>query len=146
MAVVRIKVEGLNEILAGFDGMPDAFAGELKAGLLQGAELVADIAKGRIERASGSGELRKGKRASAPGEPPVNRTGKLVNAIKAKPGTGNGIEAFIEVDHPAALTFEFGSKRIEARPFIRPAAEISRGVFEQILADAAQRGAKKIGK
>ncbi len=59
--------------------------------------------------------------ASAPGEAPAVDTGKLKNAIRSEfPKRGKAI-VNVAAEYGAAL--EFGTRKIAARPFMRPAAE-----------------------
>ena len=63
--------------------------------------------------------------ASAPGEPPAVDTGNLKNSLRVLEVTDDYASFGTSVDYAADL--EFGSRRIAARPFLRPAAENSVG-------------------
>lgn len=59
--------------------------------------------------------------ASAPGEAPAIDTGHLVNSIQAaRTGQGSAVVTAYS-DYAAAL--EFGTRKMAARPFFKPAAE-----------------------
>lgn len=57
--------------------------------------------------------------ASAPGEPPAVDTGFLINSIRTT--IKSDTEAVIEIPAEYAEGLEFGTSRVEARPFVRPA-------------------------
>jgi hypothetical protein len=57
--------------------------------------------------------------ASAPGEAPAVDTGFLINTIKTT--IKSDTEAVIEIPAEYAEGLEFGTSRVEARPFARPA-------------------------
>jgi len=75
-----------------------------------------------------SGRARKAHRASAPGEAPAIDTGALVNSIHTEFLTATSAVVYTNQEYAQAL--EYGSKRMAARPFFTPAAEIS---FEEML-------------
>ena len=69
---------------------------------------------------------------SSPGEPPASITYELADSIRAQPATdprGPAAEATSDVDH--ATYQEFGTNRIDARPFLGPAVD---DVQDQIVA------------
>lgn len=59
-------------------------------------------------------------RASAPGEPPANWTGRLASSFSAEPGVDDA-SAEIVSDVNYALYLEQGSIRLEPRPYLDPA-------------------------
>jgi len=59
--------------------------------------------------------------ASAPGEAPAVDTGNLINTIKTE--IKSDTEATITIPAAYAEALEFGSSKIAARPFVRPAIE-----------------------
>lgn len=83
--------------------------------------------------------------ASAPGEAPANDTGRLLNSfqvgaesngmvVKIKAGTGT-------VDY--AVHLEFGTDKMEARPFMKPALKKSRKFIHERMEKAIQKAIKK---
>lgn len=140
---VRIETEGLTEILDGLVRMPDAVRDELMVGLTVSAGVVASKAKALIQSGGRSGAVYPYGQASAPGEAPANVTGDLANSIKVGKGR-YFLQMEVYTQHPAALIFEYGSKRIASRPFIRPAVDASRQQLQAIMAEAAQRGVEKV--
>lgn len=90
---------------------------------------------------SGNRVVRNIKRASAPGEAPASQTGKLVRSIQVI--SNRVVGALVRISAPYARFLERGTRRMEPRPFIRPAivnvkaamhaamAETVRGVFRR---------------
>ncbi len=78
--------------------------------------------------------------ASAPGEPPAVDTGFLINSFwiwRPRPLT-----RIVEVGAEYAAKLEFGTERIAARPFLRPAFKKAEAAFRAALAGIIRRGAK----
>ena len=71
--------------------------------------------------------------ASAPGESPAIDTGFLANSIQVE---ADGLTASVGTNAEYAEHLEFGTSRMEPRPFFGPAFEAERPVFEKALADA----------
>jgi HK97 gp10 family phage protein len=138
---VDIQIDGLR---------PEQINGKVRAAIEKGLMAVALIGQNEAKRLiikgpkTGRiyerGKTKKGKRkfhqASAPGEPPANDTGFLVSHIfaepvreglvgasKAIPGASKNIAARIVARAPYAVHLEFGTRKMEPRPFIRPAGD-----------------------
>ena len=82
-------------------------------------------------------------RASAPGEAPATDTGRLANSIQANIG-GRKAEVFTIVEYAPWL--EFGTQKIQPRPFMFPALEKERPKWIKRLdklVDAAAKGVIK---
>ena len=72
--------------------------------------------------------------ASAPGEPPAVRTGRLRNSIKYRiVGTGADLRGIVGSPLEYAPHLEFGTSKMERRPFLRPTYERTREAIKQIL-------------
>lgn len=102
-----------------------------------------DISASMIDSMSGSKSGRiynvQGKRhqASAPGEPPARDTGNLARSISVtKQGNAHYI---IGVGAEYAIPLEFGSGRIAARPFARPAVKKHQYAFHAALRQLQSR-------
>jgi len=79
-------------------------------------------------------------RASAPGEAPATDTGLLANSIKAEI---DGKKAEIVADTEYAAWLEFGTQKMQPRPFMFPAMEKERPKWKARLnriVDAAAKG------
>ena len=106
-------------------------------GVVRGTEVVHTAAIRAIQTGPKTGRVyrRRGvsHQASAPGEAPASDTGALVqrSSTRYEPNDLRGVVSF----HAAyAALLEFGTTRMEPRPFLRPALVASR---DQILADVA---------
>lgn len=89
----------------------------------------ASITEGAV---SGAGHI-----PSRPGEPPNNDTGVLANAIETLRGTESGsIKYIVSSNAPYSQPLEFGSSKMAARPFLRPALEKNRERIGKRLAAA----------
>lgn len=93
------------------------------------AIVVRDAAKASLSTA--------GPPASAPGQPPHLRTGRLKTSIAYEvTESSRGVEARVGTNVQYALHLELGTSRMAARPFLRPALANSRAAIERILRGA----------
>lgn len=58
--------------------------------------------------------------ASAPGEPPAADIGTLHNSITLRPDI-KGLAVYVNAGAKYAAALEYGTRKMEARPFLRPA-------------------------
>ena len=66
-------------------------------------------------------------RASAPGDPPATDLGRLAAATTWEIGVDErGLHARIGSNYPVQLFLELGTRRMAARPHLRPALEAAR--------------------
>lgn len=68
---------------------------------------------------------------SAPGQPPNEDTGTLRRNIETEIGGPNLVRVVSYAPYSAAL--EFGTSRLESRPFMRPAATKTRPEIERLV-------------
>lgn len=106
------------------------------------AELVRDTAEGIVAHArqsmaeSKSGrEYKRNKKgrnhiASAPGESPAKDTGLLINSLNAEHA---GLVSTVGTNADYAMHLEFGTVKMEPRPFLEPAFEAAKPEFEKGL-------------
>lgn len=110
-------------------------------GIVKGCEGVRNEAIRLIQSGPKTGRIytRRGvsHQASAPGEPPASDTGRLVNSIATnyEPDKLMGI---IQFGTEYAPFLEFGTQKMEPRPFARPALdsksqEIVDGIVEEVV-------------
>lgn len=83
---------------------------------------------GEVYRVPGTQRLY---RASAPGEPPANRTGGYANSFQPQYRQNEGIIGTKDKRGPA---LEFGTRRMAARPHVRPALSEASRRLKSILA------------
>lgn len=69
--------------------------------------------------------------ASAPGEPPAVDTGKLKNSIRSEQIAVT--KAIVSASAEYAAYLEFGTRRMAARPYMRPAVEAVTPMFFSAL-------------
>ena len=82
-------------------------------------------------------------KASAPGEAPATDTGLLANSIQADI---EGRQATVFTDLEYAAWLEFGTQKIEPRPFMFPAMEKERPAWERRLNGIVEKAARGIIK
>jgi len=119
---IAIRLEGSAELQAALRRA----SGEIKQAVSRAVvgtalELQGNI-KTSIARGPASGRDRgDGSRASAPGQPPMTDTGRLVNSIEFD--RIGDLTATVGSKLAYATYLEYGTSRMEARPFFRPAVE-----------------------
>ena len=84
-------------------------------------------------------------RASAPGEAPASDTGRLAGSIRADIA---GKEASVSANTVYAefLEREFGTSKMEARPFMVPALEAERPAWERRLKQAVEKATRRAAR
>jgi HK97 gp10 family phage protein len=106
--------------------------------------LVEGGAKTKIMTGPKSGrQYKRGKKfhqASAPGEAPATDTGNLVNSIQSD--FEGDLKGMVNVHAEYAEVLEYGSVRMDRRPYLTPATEEQRDDFEKNVAMAVKRGTK----
>lgn len=93
-------------------------------GVIRGATRVHEEGTSLIQDAPATGRVyqRRGvtHQASAPGEPPASDTGTLAQSGEVRPKPSE-LVATVNWSTDYAASLEYGSQRIEPRPFARPA-------------------------
>ncbi|WP_313393578.1 HK97-gp10 family putative phage morphogenesis protein [Sphingobium yanoikuyae] len=118
-----ITITGDKKLAAQFRKMADqATVNRVRKVLVYAGGIVADRAQGSIMANSVSGKRHV---ASKPGDPPNNDTGILHGNIEVTEPSPLVVEVRSEAPYSAAL--EFGTSKIEARPFMGPAAIETKG-------------------
>ena len=141
---VTIRLEGSEQLqreLRRLSGDLREEAG--KAVLATAVEMRADIVKS-IQRGPASGvtyekyKPRRTHTASAPGQPPMSDTGYLANRITFD--RLGDLTAVVGTKVDYAVHLEYGTERMAARPFFRPAVERMRpkyiGKLEELIGRA----------
>jgi HK97 gp10 family phage protein len=105
-------------------------------GVVKGVELIRNAAINSIQQGGKTGRTyrRRGvvHRASAPGEAPASDTGRLVNSITTSYDLEQ-LSGTVQAGTEYAPWLEFGTAKMEPRPFMRPALmENAEAVLESI--------------
>lgn len=112
---------------------PEARRG-IEQALFVGASEIVTEAQLSINRGSVSG---KNHVPSRPGEPPNRDTGVLSGNIEA---TQEGpLRAIASSNAPYSQELEFGTSKMAARPFMKPAAAKVRPLVQKLVADAVAK-------
>lgn len=78
-------------------------------------------------------------RASAPGEPPMSDTGRLAGSVESK---RQGLTAWVFTEVEYGRFLEFGTTKMDARPWLFPSLEENRARFPDQLGTAVVKGAE----
>lgn len=116
---------------------------EQRLGRLSGPEVVkaanrvlyvaADRIKAEAQRSITAGSVSgKGHVPSRPGEAPNNDIGVLKNNIEAV--QNKPLEAEVSSNAPYAVALEFGTSKMEARPYMRPARDKEAPAIQRMFA------------
>jgi len=121
---VNETVSGNDELLRKLHKLQTAVSGGTGKAMLAGALVLEDfIEESMHEDHHGRIYSRGGRthQASAPGETPAIDFGHLVNSIESS--LIDSTSSQVATDSDIAPFLEFGTSRMEARPFMRPAAD-----------------------
>ena len=126
-------------------GVTAKYNAKLKQIIGAGGQMVMNEAKQSIQRSSGGGKTyqkynpRRTHTASAEGQPPNTDTGFLVSNIFLQidpDGLGADVES--RADYSGYL--EFGTSKMEARPYLQPALEANRRNIIRLFARLKSSG------
>lgn len=81
---------------------------------------------------------------SLPGQPPNQDTGFLGNNIETTQPAA--LRVLVASNAPYSADLEFGTSKMAARPFMRPAAEKNRAEVQAFMKKAIQKAARKAVK
>ena len=123
MPILSTRIHGLEALKARLAAFPDLARAGAEAALLTTAETAAASLRATLQPGSGP---------SAPGEAPSDPEGRIAAAVTAVPDGSGG--ASVEVALPFARDLEFGTTRMAARPFLRPAAQRAGSDAKALLA------------
>ena len=108
--------------------------------IASGGQLVMNEAKQSIQQHSSSGRTYGNHTASSAGNPPNSDTGYLANNIYLVIET-DGFAADVESRADYSEHLEFGTSKMQARPFLQPALEANRkkivSMFKRLKAKGA---------
>lgn len=146
---MKIKVKLVNgaALKANNEKLKEAASDGAHRGLLKLGFLIVGNGKKRIISGGKSGRIYKsGKKgshqASAPGESPANWTGRLLNAIMSE---ASGAKAVIVAAQTVyASWLEFGTRKMAARPFLKPAIDEEAPKGSKLMQEEINKGFKKL--
>ncbi len=133
--------ENMDSLLKKFSRMENKLPDNMGNILLDAAITLKGAAQRSIqEKSSGGAQFRyrngvkRSVMVSRPGDPPNSDTGRLVRSIKArKISLREAAAGIFGQDAPYGKWLEFGTHKMEARPWLRPAFHNSRKIIEEKL-------------
>ena len=132
---VKIVKSNVKEVLASMAGA------RLAQAVMAGGFVLETAVKVSMAAASHSGRVYGKHKASAPGETPAVDTGVLVNSIKTELVSSSDSEAWVQVGTGVeyAEWLEFGTSKMAARPFMRPAYDNNEAKIKDIIRKFAKQ-------
>ena len=127
---IKFKVSNLKKVLSQMDKLEKDMEIPFQQIVKGGGQLIRGEAIKSIQTGAKSGVMyqkynpRREHRASAPGQAPASDTGNLVSKIIVKQKTRNITNVESNANYSAFL--EYGTSKMEARPFMLPAFEKSK--------------------
>ena len=139
---IKFKVSNLKKVLSQMDKLEKDMEIPFQEIVKGGGQLIRGEAIKSIQTGAKSGVIyqmynpRREHRASAPGQSPASDTGNLVNKIIVKQKNRNTVQVQSNANYSAYL--EYGTSKMEARPFMLPAFEKSKkpimnAVFRRVV-------------
>jgi len=147
MPDISVRLQGTAELRRALNRLRGAERRQAQQdGLEAGARVVETYVKTSMAEGGKSGQLysRGGKshRASAPGEAPAVDYSNLYNSIQIEEVTPE--QAIVSASAEYAEHLEFGTSRMAARPYLRPAVDEHEGEIVAAIEDAVRRFVQSI--
>ena len=142
---IKFRVTNIKKVLSQLENLDKQLEPDFQEIVKGGAQLIRGEAIKSIQTGAKSGVMyqmynpRREHRASAPGQAPASDTGNLVSKIIVKQKTRNITNVESNADYSAFL--EYGTSKMEPRPFMLPAFEKSK---KPILDATFRRVVRKI--
>jgi len=154
-----IETEGFKDVLLRFSSLPTDIGVGIRKAINQSVLMVQADAKRSIERPSGGRVYKRGKStkgrgkrarigarteihiASKPGDAPNKDNGDLIKYLKVSKVKGNtrkGYSAYVKSLAPYSMDLEYGTNRMAARPFLRPALAKNAPKIEKLIFNAVR--------
>lgn len=125
-----------------WDFSEPAFRAAAMRGLVRGGNVVRNTMIDLITHSQKSGRVyrRRGveHQASAPGEPPANDLGDLVRSIEPPRPNASALAVTVRVTAAHARPLEYGTTKMAARPFARPATIASEDEVRAVVLQELQ--------
>jgi HK97 gp10 family phage protein len=123
MLRLDVRVSGLEGVQANLRSLTTRGRQALELALDESANALRDDITTSILHEAHTGEMYGKHQASAPGETPASDTGNLVNNIIVDNGQLPNLEVATSSLAPYSEALEYGTKKMAARPFMRPALQ-----------------------
>lgn len=141
---IEVTIEGLDDAVRELIRKDPEVHRAIGGAMHEAAYIVEARVKAKVLEPPKTGRLYKRAKtvvhqASAPGEAPASDTGNLVGNI-TQDVDESALEARISAQTPYAAALEFGTKKMEPRPFMRPALVES----EKDVVDAVRDAIRKV--
>lgn len=146
------RIEGLEETLAAFAKLGEAGQREGGKAVAATAQKVRKDAIKSIQRGTKTGtvyergpgqNLSGTHQASAPGQAPATDTGRLVSSIKA---VSNGLSGAVFSKLDYSFWLEYGTIRMEPRPYLNPALQANKQYFINQLNKGIERASEEFNR
>ena len=127
---IKFRVSNLKKVLSQLENLDKQLEPDFQEIVKGGAQLIRGEAIKSIQTGAKSGVVyqmynpRREHRASAPGQAPASDTGNLVSKIVVRQKGANVTNVESNANYSAFL--EYGTSKMEARPFMLPAFEKSK--------------------
>jgi len=145
-----INVKNLDKVLKSFRTISKDMKPELRQVIQGGAQLIRGEAVKSIQSGPKSGKVyqrynpTRTHKSSAPGEAPASDTGNLVRNIRVKQKT----QDIVTVESRASYSkfLEYGTSKMQARPFLFPAFKMSQGKIMMATFNRVKAFIQKVAK
>ena len=147
---VQIKVSNLKKALSQLKTLSKDLEPDFQEVVKGGAQLIRGEAIKSIQTGAKSGIVyekynpRRTHRASAPGQPPASDTGNLVSKITIRQDGKDKTNVESNADYSAFL--EYGTSKMEPRPFMLPAFEKSKKPIINAVFNRVKRKVEELVK
>lgn len=131
--IVSHQITGLEAMRRHLDALSAAARSATAAALSDVAQGVAAEIRATLDQATSG--------ASLPGAPPADPSGRLAASVSVDTDP-DAARSVVTVSAPLAQFLEFGTVRMAARPFLRPAVLRAHGTAKARLAQTLRRGLK----
>ena len=133
-----VKIDGMDRVLKNLDMMADGLKRQVIKEIDTTLLMIQSNAKKRLNRGTKTGKIyqkyspRRTHKASAGGESPASDTGQLARLIVTETAP-DGLSGEVISRSEYSEHLEYGTKDIEARPFMYPAFIEERDIFYKRL-------------
>ncbi len=134
--ITGVSIEGLDELIQAFANLPEDMIFDLMDPSVAAARVVAARAKTKIRNRSG--DLSRAITVIKPGKSSSKKAYRIFAKVTFKKKGMHGVP--LELGHKTV-----SGDKVEAKPFLRPAADESRADVERIMADSMRKTIDNMG-